>query len=110
MTGRLAGRKALIAGAGTGIGRATAERFAKEGAEIVLFGLGGATLAVAAEACGGRAAHGDVTSRADIAAAIAACGARLDILVNAVGFIQPDAPLTIADESWERIFSVNVGG
>lgn len=110
MTGRLAGRKALIAGASTGIGRATAERFAGEGAELVLFGLGGASLDTVTQGCGGIAVHGDVTCKADIAAAVSACGARLDILVNAVGIIQPDAPLTVEDESWERIFSVNVGG
>ena len=42
MSGRLHGRRSLVTGAATGIGRATSERLAAEGAEVVLFGLGGA--------------------------------------------------------------------
>nr|WP_207633549.1 SDR family NAD(P)-dependent oxidoreductase [Escherichia coli] len=49
------GRRALITGAATGMGRATAELFSRQGAEIVLFGLGGEALDDAAKASGGRA-------------------------------------------------------
>src|SRR5262249_30865208 len=110
MTGRLAGKTALITGAATGIGRAVAERFASEGARIVLFGLGGAELEAVAGAWGGRAVEGDVTRAADIAAGISSCGGALDIVVNAAGFIALDAPADIADETWRHIFAVNVEG
>jgi NAD(P)-dependent dehydrogenase (short-subunit alcohol dehydrogenase family) len=110
MIGRLAGKTALITGAATGIGRAVAERFASEGAKIVLFGLGGTELEAAARACEGTAVEGDVTLSADIAAAIANCDGALDIVVNAAGFIALDGPGDIADETWRRIFAVNVEG
>jgi NAD(P)-dependent dehydrogenase (short-subunit alcohol dehydrogenase family) len=110
MTARLAGRTALITGAATGIGRATALLFAQNGADVVLFGLGGAELVEAAGEAGGRAVHGDVTRNADIALAIAACGQRLDIVVNAAGLIVPDQPLDVSDEVWARTLDVNLTG
>ncbi|WP_298256729.1 SDR family oxidoreductase [Bradyrhizobium sp.] len=110
MTGRLVGKTALVTGAATGIGRAVAERFAVEGAKVVLFGLDGEALEAVSRACGGLAVEGDVTRTADIARAIAACGGTLDIVVNAAGVIALDAPARMADETWRRVFSVNVDG
>ena len=107
---RLMGRTALITGAATGIGRATALLFAQNGARVVLFGLGGAELEAAAGEVGGRAVHGDVTRDADIALAIAACGPRLDIVVNAAGLIVPDQPLDVTDDVWARTLDVNLTG
>lgn len=108
MSGRLHGRRSLVTGAATGIGRATSERLAAEGAEVVLFGLGGAELEAVAESVGGIAVHGDVTDRADIAKAVAACGGRIDVLVNAAGIVSLDHPLEVVDETWERVFAVNL--
>lgn len=110
MSGRLHGRKALVTGAASGMGRATAERFAREGAEVVLFGLGGTALDAAAQLCGGVASHGDITSAGDVAAAIDACGSRLDIVVNAAGILVPDEPESLADATWERSFAINATG
>jgi NAD(P)-dependent dehydrogenase (short-subunit alcohol dehydrogenase family) len=110
MTGRLAGRTALITGAATGMGRATAERFAAEGARPVLFGLGSETLDEAATATAGTAVHGDVTVSDDIARAIDACAGRLDIVVNAAGVVLLDEPESLSDESWERTFAINTTG
>ena len=110
MTGRLAGKNALVTGAGSGIGRAVAERFAAEGARVVLFGLGGAELQATARRCGGVAVEGDVTRRADIERAIAACRGRLDIVVNAAGRIALDSPACVDDDTWRRLFAVNVEG
>lgn len=110
MSGRLAGLTALVTGAATGIGRATAERFAGEGARLVLFGLGREALDGLARETGGTAIHGDVTREDDIAAAIAACGGRLDIVVNAAGLIVPDTPETVTDAVWDRTLAVNLTG
>ncbi|MDN2578761.1 SDR family oxidoreductase [Aquibium sp. ELW1220] len=110
MTGRLSGRIALVTGAATGMGRATADLFAQEGASLVLFGLGGEALDDAAAATEGVAVHGSVTDETAIARAIDACRGRLDILVNAAGIILLDEPETLADEVWERSFAVNTTG
>ena len=110
MTGRLEGRTALVTGAATGMGRATAKRFASEGARLVLFGLSSETLDEVAAATGGTAIHGDVTANDDIAHAIDACAGRLDIVVNAAGIILLDEPESLTDETWERSFSVNTTG
>jgi NAD(P)-dependent dehydrogenase (short-subunit alcohol dehydrogenase family) len=107
---RLDGKTALVTGAATGIGRATALLLARNGARVVPFGLGDAELEAVAAESGGRAIHGDVTQPADIAEAVAACGARLDILVNAAGLIIPDQPLTVSDEVWARTLDVNLTG
>ncbi|WP_426434744.1 SDR family NAD(P)-dependent oxidoreductase [Bradyrhizobium genosp. P] len=107
---RLEGRTALVTGAATGIGRATVLLLAQNGARVVLFGLGEAELEAAAAEAGGNAIHGDVTQSTDIAKAVAACGARLDILVNAAGLIIPDQPLTVSDEVWAKTLDVNLTG
>src|SRR6185437_15418767 len=107
---RLDGKTALVTGAATGIGRATARLLAQHGARVVLFGLDEDELEAAAAEAGGRAVHGDVTQLADIAKAVAACGERLDIVVNAAGLIIPDSPATISDEVWGRTLDVNLTG
>jgi NAD(P)-dependent dehydrogenase (short-subunit alcohol dehydrogenase family) len=110
MSGRLAGRRALVTGAATGMGRATAELFAREGADVVLFGLGGVALDEAAGASGGRAVHGDITSACDVSGAVEACGDKLDIVVNAAGLMIEDEPQSVTDDGWERSLAVNVTG
>lgn len=110
MTARLRGRTALVTGAATGMGRATAELFSAEGAKVILFGLGGNSLDEAARAARGVAIHGDVTQSDDIAQAIAACDGRLDIVINAAGLIALDEPETVSDEVWSKTFAVNVTG
>ncbi len=110
MSGRLAGKTALIAGAATGMGRATAELFARNGATVIAFGLGGEKLDEVATSTGGRAVHGDITKASDVARAITACGDRLDIVVNAAGLMIEDEPETISDANWEKTFAVNVTG
>lgn len=96
----IAGRVALITGAGSGMGRATAQLFAREGARVAVTDLSGAAAAaVAAEIEAARAEDAsvgealalalDVTSLAAIEAAVAETAARfggLDILVNNAGF------------------------
>ncbi|WGR97156.1 SDR family oxidoreductase [Bradyrhizobium sp. ISRA443] len=107
---RLDGKTALVTGAATGIGRAAALLLAQNGARVVLFGLGEAELEAAAAEAGGQAILGDVTQVADIEKAIAACGARLDIVVNAAGLIVPDQPANVSDEVWVKTLDVNLTG
>ena len=110
MSRRLEGRTALVTGAATGMGRATAELFGLHGAKVIAFGHGGEVLEEAAKASGGTAVRGDITDANDITQAIDACGGRLDIVVNAAGVMILDEPETLSDETWAKSFAVNVTG
>lgn len=110
MNRRLEGQTALITGAASGMGRATAELFAEHGARVILFGLGGESLDKAAASSRGKAVHGDITRQVDIARAVEACGVQLDIVVNAAGLMIEDEVGAIRDEDWQKTFAVNVTG
>ena len=119
MTGRLAGKVALVTGAASGLGAETARRLAREGAAVMLSDLSiGDGEVVTAEiiASGGRAAFiaHDVTSEDDWTAAVAGTTTafgRLDILVNNAGIVGNQLELmthSLAD--WRRILAVNLDG
>ncbi len=121
--GRLEGKIAIVAGAGQtpgatiGNGRATALRFAQEGARVLLVDrradAAQETLAEI-EAFGGEASvfAADVSRESDCRGMIQACVDRfggLDILHNNVGIGAGDAgPTSITEEAWDRIHSVNM--
>ena len=117
-SGELAGRVAVVTGAAQGMGRAVAERFAAEGAALVLVDVQEAGLAALAT---GLRAQGavvmervcDVADADRVAATVAATMAeygRLDVLVNAAGIMHPTrfAELTVAQ--WDRMMAVNLRG
>lgn len=116
---RLAGKVAIITGAASGFGRASAIRFAREGASVMAVDLNGpGAEAVAAEiqAAGGRAIHQavDVTSGPAVQAAWARAReefGRLDVVFNNAGLPQAFTPIEETDEAtFERLLAVNVLG
>lgn len=117
MSGRLAGRVAIVTGAGAGFGRGIAERYAREGAAVVVNDLDGAAAGRVAEgiaAAGGRASacRGDVSRDADVAALVAHAldgFGDLHVVVNNAGTTHRNQPmLDVGEAEFDRIYAVNV--
>ena len=118
MAGKLDGKVAVITGAGSGIGRAAAVRFAAEGAAIAavdlnadsaketaaeIAGAGGRALAVAA----------DVADRAQVSGCFAQIlteYGRIDVLYNNAGVNSRGSVLDATEDDWDRSFAVNAKG
>lgn len=117
MAGRVDGKAILVTGAGSGMGRAFVEAFAREGATVgVLDRDGDAAAAVAgqieSEHGAGRALPltADVSKRDQIVAAFDAFVAhagRLDVLFNNAGFNKPMHLLDVTEDNWRAIMEVN---
>jgi NAD(P)-dependent dehydrogenase (short-subunit alcohol dehydrogenase family) len=109
------GNVVVVTGASSGIGRATAERFAREGARVAVFARSRDKLRELAAGHGERmlAVAGDVASADDIERLFAETEARFgacDVLVNNAGMVIAKALQKIDPEEWDRVFAVNVRG
>jgi 3-oxoacyl-[acyl-carrier protein] reductase len=119
MTGRLAGKVALVTGAGRGFGHAIALAFAREGARVAANYRDSQAGAEAVVAEAGRlgaeavALRGDVAREDDVKALVAATlrrFGRLDVLVNNAGIMVRGPRLALSDDDCRRMLEVNVMG
>lgn len=113
MAGRLEGKHAVITGAGSGMGRAMAELFAAEGAQVLCADISGQEDDVARSlGNAGVPFRADVSLSADVQAMIAAAQeafGRIDILVNNAGIAQMPVPMhEHSEELFDRIIAVNM--
>lgn len=113
MVQRLEGRVAVVTGGGSGIGLATARRFASEGAKVVVADLDPATGKAAADEVGGLFVQVDVTDEEQVKALFQTTVdtyGKLDIAFNNAGISPPDddSILTTGIEAWERVQRVNL--
>ena len=119
MSPRFTGQSVLVTGGGTGIGRAVAQAFAREGAVVTIAGRSAEPLIetvklIEGEAGRATAITADVTRSTDLADVIGEISAThggLDIAVNNAGIVAAVGPVGDVDEDdWSRLVSVNVTG
>ena len=102
--GRLAGKKALVTAAAQGIGRATAELFAREGAEVWATDIDEGKLA---QVAGCRHRRLDVLDAGAVTALAKELGA-IDVLFNCAGFVHAGSILDCDEKAWDFSFDLNV--
>lgn len=109
--GQLTGRRCLVTGAASGIGRAIAGAFAAAGAELCLTDLDADKLSRAVDECGGSGHPADVTDPAAVAELVETAARRLggvDVLVNCAGILT-EVPLTDMDvTTWQRTLDADL--
>jgi 3-oxoacyl-[acyl-carrier protein] reductase len=115
---RLEGKVSIITGAGQGIGEATALKFAREGAIVIVCDVKQAQVDAVAQACRAASAQADgyvmdVTKRDQVEAVVAeviASRGRIDVLVNNAGITQDARLQKMTIEQFDRVIDVNLRG
>jgi NAD(P)-dependent dehydrogenase (short-subunit alcohol dehydrogenase family) len=112
---RLKDVRAVVTGAASGIGRATAETFHREGAHVVLVDFDGERLAAVAGVLDGRASAcvtdlGDPAGPDAVLEHVASTVGDVDVLVNNAGISSKTPFLDVDEGEWNRLFNVNVLG
>lgn len=118
MTARFTGKAVLVTGGGSGLGRATAHAFAREGAQVMVAGRTAGPLAETVksiEAEGGTAAAvtADVSDADDAVRMVAATVERfggLDVAFNNAGVVAAGPLAELAEDAWRRQLDINVTG
>lgn len=109
---RFSGKTVIVTGAGSGIGKATALRVAKEGGKVIAADISSERLAeLVAENPGLEIATvaGDITEQGVVDQIVAASDGKIDALANVAGIMDKFEPIhEVEDSTWERVFSVNV--
>lgn len=109
--GRLAGKRCVITGAAQGIGMAIAERFAAEGATLLLADIDGPKVEALAAGLSQQAFVADVSKKAQVEALITRAGelwGGLDVLVNNAGITHPASLDDLTEEDFDRVFATNL--
>ena len=112
---RLKDKVALITGAGSGIGQASARIFAREGARVVCVDLKGETAEATAREVGGSAFAADVSQAKDAEAMVAFAektNGRLDVAFNKAGVFHPDddSVTNTSEDIWDLVININLKG
>ena len=113
MTRRLAGRKIVITGAGSGIGRAAAQVFTREGATLALLDRDEAAAKATAADTGGTVIKVDVSDAVDVERALKSANEALggiDGLLNSAGILSSKAFDSIEPDHWRKVIDVNLTG
>ncbi|MEC5185194.1 NAD(P)-dependent dehydrogenase (short-subunit alcohol dehydrogenase family) [Cryobacterium sp. MP_3.1] len=112
--GRFTGKTVIVTGAGSGIGRATAARVAREGGRVIAVDISEERLDdFVAELAGADIVPvvANITDDAAIAAIVEAAGGQIDALANVAGIMDDMTPVhEVTDAVWQRVFAINVDG
>jgi NAD(P)-dependent dehydrogenase (short-subunit alcohol dehydrogenase family) len=112
--GRFTGKTVIVTGAGSGIGRATASRVAREGGRVIAVDISRERLdefVADHDTLDVTAVSGDITDDAAIVSIVAAAGDRIDALANIAGIMDDMTPVHEVDDAvWARVFRINVTG
>jgi NAD(P)-dependent dehydrogenase (short-subunit alcohol dehydrogenase family) len=111
---RFEGKTIIVTGAGRGIGRAIAERFASEGADVLCVGRTREPLEETAALCGSAwVVTGDVSRSEDVDGVLAAAlerWERIDVLANNAGIDDETPFLDMSEEDWRAVIATNLTG